>query len=193
MVVARMKIGYWIHYWGQMVAEGHVLEVVGVLRILVGAFHIHQAHHWVVPIAHLRGEVLPCEGEVGACSSFLLMKSGVVHHEVVLWYLGVGAVALLMADPNCPHSLLVAVEALSVRLVLVRGLVQVVPLEVLGLWGVHQTFFQGVLNYCANAVCHPCHDLVLLNEEVLKGVQEGVLWDLVPLLTQPSKTYTLHP
>ena len=106
VVVARMKIGYWIHYWGQMVAEDHVLEVVGVLRILVGAFHIHQAHHWVVPIAHLRGEVLPCEEEVGACSSFLLMKSGVVHHEVVLWYLGVGAVALLMADPNCPHSLL---------------------------------------------------------------------------------------
>ena len=99
---------------------------------------------------------------------------------------------LIIKDFCCTY--LVAVEVLSVRLVrLVRGLVQVVPLEVLVLLGVHQTFFQGVPNYCANAVCHPCHDLVLLNEEVLKGVQEGVLWDLDPPLTQPSKTYTLHP
>ena len=95
--VAMMTTGYWIHYWVAVVPLVQILGVAGVHHIPVGAYHNPLLlHHRPIDPLHLKGEVLPCLGAVGACSNFhQTLRVGV-------WYLGVEVVGLL--DPNCLHN-----------------------------------------------------------------------------------------
>lgn len=104
---AMMTTGYWIHYWVAVVHLVQTLGVAGVHHIPVGAYHnprLHLLPRRPIDLLHLKGEVLPCLGVVGACSNFHQTP------RVVAWYLGVEGVELL--DPNCSHSHLVVVGVL---------------------------------------------------------------------------------
>jgi len=80
-----------------------ILGVVGVHHTLVGAYRNPRLLLLRRPIdpLHLKEEVLPCLGVVGACSNFHQTQ------RVVAWYLGVEVGELL--DPNCLHNHLVEV------------------------------------------------------------------------------------